>query len=145
MIRSFNKKGFTIIEMLVVIAIIGLLAAVIIVSVTAVRAKGRNAQRSSDVSSILTAVYQYALDNNNQLPATITTTATDICRTGASCTGLIDLSVLTTSQKYVVSMPTDPLSTSTADTGYQISKNANNRVTVSAASAEAGATISATR
>jgi len=132
--------------MLVVIAIIGILASIVVVSLSGVKAKGRNAQRSGDVSTILNAVYQYAIDNNNQIPSAITATPTDICRTGAvSCTGLVDLSVLTTGQKYLVSMPYDPLSTSTTDTGYQISKNTNNRVTISAPSAESSTTISVTR
>ena len=144
--RSSHAKGFTLIEMLVVIAIIGILASIVMVSLSSVQSKGRNAERSGDVSTILNAVYQYAIDNNNQIPPVITTTPTDICRTGAaSCTGLIDLSILTTGQKYLVSIPLDPLSTSTTDTGYQISKNANNRVTVSAPQAESSTTISVTR
>jgi hypothetical protein len=106
----------------------------------------RNTQRSTDVATILNAIYQYAIDNNNQVPSTITTATTSICRTGAtSCTGLIDLSVLTNSQKYLVSMPADPLSTSTTSTGYTILKNANGRVTVSAPSAEASSSVSVTR
>ncbi|HEV7449314.1 MAG TPA: type II secretion system protein [Candidatus Paceibacterota bacterium] len=144
--RSSNfKNGFTLIEMLVVIAIIGILASIIVVSLSSVRAKGRNAQRSGDVSTILNAVYQYAIDNNNQIPPSITTATTSICRSGASCTGLVDFSVLTNGQKYLVSMPYDPLSTSTTDTGYTILKNTSNRVTISAPGAETGTTISVTR
>jgi prepilin-type N-terminal cleavage/methylation domain-containing protein len=147
--KSFHIKsigGFTLVELLAVIAIIGILAGIVLTSISNTQVKSRNAQRSTAIATILDAVYQYALDNNNQLPATITTATTSICRTGAvSCTGLIDLSVLTNSQKYLVSIPTDPLSTSTTDTGYEIFKNANNRVTVYAPSAEGSTTISIIR
>ena len=66
-------------------------------------------------------------------------TATGTCSTG------VNLSVLTTLQKYITGMPIDP-TVSTADgTGYYITKSANGRVTVCAPSAEQSATISATR
>jgi len=44
-----------------------------------------------------------------------------------------------------VAMPKDPKTGTTTDTHYQISLDANNRVTVSAPDAEQGKTISATR
>jgi hypothetical protein len=55
------------------------------------------------------------------------------------------LGVLTASQKYLVSIPIDPSVTSGNSTGYRISKNANNRVTVDAPHAELGASITITR
>ncbi len=140
-----ETKGFTLIEILVVVAIIGILSSIVLVSLSSVRAKGRNSQRATDIASILNASYQYALDNN-QVPTNITTTTTYICRTGAiSCTGLIDLSILTTSQKYLTTIPFDPLSTSTTSTGYTISKNASNRITISSPLAEVSLSISITR
>ena len=147
--KTLLKKsgGFTIMELLVVIAIIGILAAVVFVSLKPgeQRAKARNMQRTTDVNTIVNAVYQYAVDNNGALPASITGSATEICKTGGSCGGLIDLSVLTTNQKYLTSIPIDPLVTSGNSAGYRISKNANNRVTVDAPHAEIGASITITR
>ena len=105
----------------------------------------RNAQRRADVNTILNAVYQFTIDNNGTLPAAITTTSTTICRTGGSCSGFIDLVVLTTSEKYLTALPLDPIGLSTNGTGYNISKSANGRVTVLAPSAEQGITISVTR
>ncbi|MDO8557838.1 MAG: hypothetical protein Q7S09_01435, partial [bacterium] len=66
-------------------------------------------------------------------------TATGTCLTG------VNLSVLTTSQKYLTSMPIDPTVSSADGTGYYITKSANGRVTVCAPSAEQSATISITR
>lgn len=142
-----NKKGFTLIEILLVVAAIAILAGIVILAINPNKQLGetRNAQRRVDVNTILNAVYQYSIDNNGSLPGTITTSATAICQ-AAPCTGLIDLSVLTTSEKYLVSIPKDPLITATTGTaGYTIVKSANGRVTVAAPDAEQNASISVTR
>jgi prepilin-type N-terminal cleavage/methylation domain-containing protein len=47
-----NKKGFTLIEMLVVIAIIGLLSSVVIIGLSSARAKARDARRITDVAQL---------------------------------------------------------------------------------------------
>lgn len=145
-----KQWGFTLLEVLLVVAILALLAGIVIVAINPGRqlANSRNAQRNSDVKTIIDAIYNYDIDNS-ALPTTVTTTATDICRTtGANCTGLIDLGVLTASSKYVVAIPQDPQCVSlcsTYGTGYKVSKDVNNRVTVSSTYAEQGATISVTR
>ncbi len=142
-----KQRGFTLLEILLVVAAIGILAGIVILAINPTKQLGdtRNAQRRSDVNTILNAVYQYAIDNNGVLPTSITTTATGVCKTGGTCTGLVDLSVLTTNEKYLVSMPFDPTGSTTNSTGYNISKSANGRVTVSAPSVEQNATISVTR
>lgn len=143
-----DKKAFTLLEILLVVAAIAILAGIVIVAVNPGKQLGdtKNSQRRSDVNTILSAVYQYSLDNSGTLPASVTTTQTEICKTGAaSCTGLIDLSVLTTNEKYIVSIPTDPTGSSTNGAGYEIVKSANGRVTVVAPDAEQGATITVTK
>ncbi|HEY5588487.1 MAG TPA: hypothetical protein VIK86_05970, partial [Candidatus Paceibacterota bacterium] len=104
----------------------------------------RNAQRRADVTTILNAVYQYSIDTGI-LPASVTTSATAICKSGGVCTGIIDLGVLTASEKYLTSIPFDPNGSTANSTGYTILKTANNRVTVAAPSAEQSATITVTR
>lgn len=149
-LKHTKQSGFTLLEVLLVVAIIAILAGIVIIAINPSKQLGdtRNSQRQSNVTTISNAVYQYYLDNNT-LPSTIPSSSTQICATtGANCSSLIDLGVLTTNEKYLVSLPSDPqcpTGCGTYGTGYFISKDANNRVTVTAPSAENGKTISATR
>ncbi len=53
MISLKNKqKGFTIVELLIVIVVIGILAAIVIVTFTGVQKKARDADRKSDANGI---------------------------------------------------------------------------------------------
>lgn len=140
---SHLRKGFTLIELLLVIGIIAILASIVIVAINPTKQLGdaRNAQRKSDVNTILSAVYQYAIDNDGSLPAGITTTSKEICATNsADCDSAIDLDVLTGA--YLVRMPRDPQAASATGTNYWIIEGANGRITVSAPGAEQGASIS---
>lgn len=143
------SKGFTLIEILLVVAAIAILAGIVILAINPAKQLGdtRNAQRHADVATILNAVYQYDIDNSGILPLSITTTPTEICKTGATtCTGLVDLSVLTLNEEYLTAIPHDPNGTCNINgVCYQISKSVNGRITVSAPNAEQGVTISVTR
>ncbi len=151
-----RRRGFTLIELLLVIGIIAILASIVIIAINPNRQLGqaRDAQRRSDVNTILNAVYQYAIDNNGNIPGSgsITTTDKSICMKNTSYTdcnsaGLVYLGVLTGA--YLLNIPQDPsLSSSLTGTGtrYFIKKDANNRITVTAKGAEQSATaITVTR
>lgn len=144
--HSFQvRRGFTLIELLLVIGIIAILASIVIVAINPTKQLGdaRDAQRRSDVNTILNAVYQYAIDNNGSLPAGISTTsASEICVTDTTDCNEVNLDVLTGS--YLVRLPVDPQATGTG-TDYFIVQDSNGRITVSAPSAEQSASISVTR
>lgn len=142
-----RERGFTLLEVLLVVALLGILAGIVILAINPSKqiADTNNAQRRVDVNTILNAVYQYAIDNNGTIPSSITGTATDICATGGDCTGIIDLTVLTTDSEYLVSIPTDPTGSDANSAGYQIATTTGDRIVVSAPDAEEGETISVTR
>jgi prepilin-type N-terminal cleavage/methylation domain-containing protein len=66
--QSQKTKGFTLIELIVVIAIIGLLASIVFASLKTVRVKARDAQRISNLEQIKIALNLYASNNNGSFP-----------------------------------------------------------------------------
>lgn len=134
-----HQGGFTLIEVLLVIAILAILAAIVIVAVNPAKQLGesQDAQRRSDVRALLEAIGQYTIDNDGTLPSGIptgTTCASDgevICKVDSSCDG-VSLDVLVASRKYLTDLPADPTEATTLDTGYYVFKNSNDRVGVCA-------------
>jgi type IV pilus assembly protein PilA len=140
-----DTRGFTLIEVLLVIAMLAILASIVIIAINPGKqfASARDAQRQSDVYSILNALHQYALDNEGTFPEGLTSDELEICRTDSeSCVDLVDLSPITDSERYLVSMPLDPqcpvssANCSENGTGYFVSVSENGRVTVNAYGAE---------
>ncbi|MEI7477590.1 MAG: prepilin-type N-terminal cleavage/methylation domain-containing protein [bacterium] len=58
-----NKKSFTLIEMLIVVVIIGILAAALIPRLQSVQARARDTKRKADLHQIGTALAIYKEDN----------------------------------------------------------------------------------
>ena len=137
-----QNKGFTLLEILLVIAAIGILAAIVLVAINPNRqlAQARNAQRRADINTIYKALEQYLIDTGSY-PNSISTAPGYICNTGieqvngsTSCSGRVDLRLLVPT--YLAGIPKDPQATGTS-TGYNIVINLNNnKVAVSADLAE---------
>ena len=54
-----RQRGFTIVELLIVIVVIGILAAIVITSFSGVQAKARDTERQTDVKSLSTQLEAY--------------------------------------------------------------------------------------
>lgn len=68
MTTQTNQKGFTIIELLIVIVVIGILAAITAIALGGANARARDAKRESDVKSLQTALEAYYTIGNSQYP-----------------------------------------------------------------------------
>jgi prepilin-type N-terminal cleavage/methylation domain-containing protein len=144
--NNLTKKGFTLIEILVVVALIAILAAITFVAINPAKnfADTRNAQRSSDVAQILNAVTQYTSEDGQSvadLGTIATCPATTPIGSGASNVDLAAVLV----DAYIVGIPVDPSVGTAANTGYTICKSDNGRVTVAAPNAENDKVISVKR
>ncbi|MFA6308043.1 MAG: prepilin-type N-terminal cleavage/methylation domain-containing protein [Patescibacteria group bacterium] len=158
-----RQAGFTLIELIIVIAIIALLAAATFVAVNPAKRIGdaNNAQRWADITAIADAWNTYVADNSGSNPTTSADciTANTTCMIanyagtdtdyacGASTTAaLIWLDPLITSG-YLANIPADPKSTTAAatSTGYYMLKDANGALTVGACETYNSATIKVQR
>ena len=146
-----KQRGFTLVELLIVIAIIAILAAIAFVAIDpATRFKeARNSERWSNVSSILEATQQYIVDNTGSLPAAISAPAADynyyiIGTSGSATCGALPPSAtiayadLASSlvTRYFASIPFDPLTGSAGDTQYYLIIDEYNHITIGACAPE---------
>jgi prepilin-type N-terminal cleavage/methylation domain-containing protein len=75
MFKHKSAKGFTIVELLIVIVVIAILAALVLNTFTGAQKRARDAQRQTDVNAIATQLEVYYNDNGGYpLAATVTTT-----------------------------------------------------------------------
>ncbi len=143
-----QKKGFTLLEVLLVIALIGILLTIILVVLNPRErfAVARNDVRKSDIQKLEGALTQYRLQEGSY-PAGLTSTLQEICdpdisNPSVNCGSYINLSSLVPT--YIQSIPQDPQDTdSTGGSGYQVAVDVTrNVVALKAIQAESSATIS---
>jgi len=157
-----QRKGFTLLEILLVIAAIGILAAIVLVAINPNRqlAQARNAQRISDVQTILNAIHQKIIDEgasgSTATLTAITPTAAEIYKSGTttgttSCTGTpLDMAAVASDAgadvvpTYLAAIPQDPSEPTTSNcSGYTVSRDSTtNRITVAAPNANVTAELS---
>jgi len=124
------KKGFTLLEILLTIGILGVLFTMSFVALNTNRTiqEGNDTQIQADALSLYQALEQYAIANQ-AYPVDIVNMPTDsvssICKsTALSCIGSVNLNLLVPT--YIREIPNN--STDTIDSGFYIIKNSNNRI-----------------
>jgi len=163
-----NKKGFTLIEILIVIGLIAILATIVLVALNPARqfAQGRNSQRTSNVNAILNAVGQRIADGKGTFAglipgsspaqtcpgltvgaAPLLTVDTDYPIHIDDDTGVVggNLHMKCLAPTYMPAYPLDPKTGAGNDIGYDLRIDTNGRITIKAPDAELGETISVTR
>lgn len=153
-----KKDGFTLIELLLVIAIISILAVVVFVALNPLQRfkDSRDARRTSDVDTILSAIHSYIIDNKGSYPTGLSAGMSEaqLGTSGTGCTvstggcsvstaACLDLS--TPLIKYLKSIPTDPNGGTASKTNYSVVVDANGIVTIKACGTEGSTNISTSR
>jgi len=143
------KKGFTLLEILLVVGIIAILAGIVIIAINPSKtlATVRNAERRSDLKQIDSALSQHYIDYA-RYPTSTESGLQEICNTGSipyphigiDCTGYLDLSILVPT--YITAIPRDALASTSSSTGYIVYKHSSSRkIQLIASNAELGVVI----
>lgn len=115
--KLINKKGFTLVELLVVISIIGLLSSFAIVSLNDARVKARDAVRKGDMAQIRTALniyyddYGYYPTNStceNNWDEDLDDYGATADTNGSGCYNILDGLLVSISRPYISKLPVDP-------------------------------------
>jgi prepilin-type N-terminal cleavage/methylation domain-containing protein len=151
-----NRNGFTLVELLIVIAIIAIMAAAVYVALDPLRRfqDSRDSRRSADVESIISALKLYQVDNKGaNFMAINFLTAGNVYMMGSAmsgCNGLACDTPVTSSTScvniaglanagYLASMPISPNGVNSYGvglTGYTISRASNGIITIRSCESE---------
>lgn len=147
-----RSRGFTLLEVLMVIGILAILATVVLVAINPARQfkVARDSQRNANISAILNAVGQNMADHGGvftcegvqkEMPGVVTQISS----------ATFDLAACLVPD-YISMLPFDPLKEDAHftdetdyDTGYSISQDLEGRVTVSADGEVSGTSMTVTR
>lgn len=113
--KQSTTSGFTLVELLVVIVIISILAAILMANFVGIRQRGRDAERKSNLRQVQAALELYRADSGTY-PSTLYSSGCLGAFTGAGSTPV-----------YMQKIPCDPMGTSSYNGGsyYYFSPSGN--------------------
>jgi len=103
-----NKKGFTLIELMIVIAIIAILAAILVPNFLKARAQGQLAACESNLKNIATALEMYATDFSGDYPSLMSMLTSNLTPAGGSYMKAIPKCPSVTTAPYLYTYITTP-------------------------------------
>jgi type II secretion system protein G len=99
-----GRKGFTLIEMMIVIVVIAILVGMLLPSFRGTQDEAAEQRARSELRTLATAVESYFIHNSNTLPANLT-------------------ALITASPRIVSSVPDDPFRSGSTDYSYAVDSN----------------------
>lgn len=118
-----KKKGFTLVELIVVVGIIGLLSSLAVISLGRQQARSRDTRRVGDITNINNALQSYVAEKFEPPLSTNDYSGWDVSSkptTGASAT---DFMTSLSGSGYMQRVPVDPVNNATANYWWTNAKN----------------------
>lgn len=147
-----KQKGFTLIEVLLVIVILAILVAAVFVAIDPAKRLGdaRDTRRWTDTRAVLDAVLTYMVDEKGDYPSGIDSdsSTSQVLGTSTSCNATctatmtvancVDLTATGVGLvgPYIADIPYDPKTGSAVNTDYYINKTVDGRIRVGACDPE---------
>jgi len=131
-----QQRGFTIVELLIVIVVIAILAAISIVAYNGIQQRARDAERQQELSTLQKALEMYQIDNGGYPRCGATAINTPPAFSATVATNCLEELV----PNYLSAVPVDPIDsgntrywygagyTKVSATGYNTSTPANNYI-----------------
>lgn len=139
MLQNIKKRneGFTIIEVMIVLAIAGLIMLIVFLAVPALQRNSRNTQYKSDASALLAAASEYTDNHNGTIPAaSVSSTSPSDANSIVALTKVKSITNLTIVTKSTAGIkPT--FDTATLDTGVKCGTISGDTVTPTASATRA--------